>query len=279
MSSYDYDLWYEYFQDPEAVKYYVTVNYVQFASASLLFYDFFLTFGDEVQIFYRRRRKLPTLLIVLIRYNAFLSAAATLLADVRFTKDSGPYLTEATQNTYIPVAAAAFSVAFELLCWLLTVMKTWKNHRVHLKNGVQTRLSTLLLRDGSFYFVMLVVLAAFEIVGSFELALPKGIGASFSQSLIPIFTTRFIARLRQTVEGDGSLRTVEVSDVNFQRDPAFSHTRVAAAFGGEIHMVYEEGEPADGEADTSEQNASDSNRGDSEEYEAEAGSSRGKEEC
>ncbi|KAI0749762.1 hypothetical protein C8Q80DRAFT_1078324, partial [Daedaleopsis nitida] len=56
----------------------------------LLFYDFFLTFGDEVQIFYRRRRKLPTLLIVLIRYNAFLSAAATLLADVRFTKDSGP---------------------------------------------------------------------------------------------------------------------------------------------------------------------------------------------
>ncbi|KAI0749761.1 hypothetical protein C8Q80DRAFT_1163836 [Daedaleopsis nitida] len=95
---------------------------------------------------------------------------------------------------------------------------------------------------------MLVVLAAFEIVGSF---LPKGIGASFSQS------------------GDGSLRTVEVSDVNFQRDPAFSHTRVAAAFG----------EPADGEANTSDQNTSDSDRGDSEEYEAKAGSSHGKEEC
>ncbi|KAH9847240.1 hypothetical protein C2E23DRAFT_849498 [Lenzites betulinus] len=104
---------------------------------------------------------------------------------------------------YFPIICSVTGIVYELLCLLLTVGKTLSLYRDQREMGMSTRLTSLLLHDGSLYFAVLAILAVINIISA---TIPIGILPAFTQvnadsarALTPILITRFIANLR-TVE-------------------------------------------------------------------------------
>ena len=48
----------------------------------------------------------------------------------------------------MPIASSAISIGYEVLCFALTVAKTFSTYREQRKIGMRTPLSMLFLRDG-----------------------------------------------------------------------------------------------------------------------------------
>ncbi|KAI0661817.1 hypothetical protein C8Q70DRAFT_679870 [Cubamyces menziesii] len=53
---------------------------------------------------------------------------------------------------YVPLVASATNMAYELLCFVLVVSKTYRGYRVPHGSKTQPQLTYLLIRDGSLYF-------------------------------------------------------------------------------------------------------------------------------
>ncbi|KAI0649488.1 hypothetical protein C8Q79DRAFT_924726 [Trametes meyenii] len=95
-------------------------------------------------------------------------------------------------------------MAYEVICLVLTVIKTFHLYR-HLSFSVrsQTRLSGLLLRDGSLYFVVMIILGVVNIVSVTAIKDRSNqresfLGAALTKRLAELLTTRFISNLRRT---------------------------------------------------------------------------------
>ncbi|KAI0671374.1 hypothetical protein C8Q78DRAFT_1078204 [Trametes maxima] len=123
-------------------------------------------------------------------------------------------------SIYVPAATSAINMAYEILCFSLTVAKTYKTYRAHLNMGTQTQLTDLLLRDGSLYFLAMIILGVFNIVSS---TLPNesfpgnSINDAFSRSLVAILITRFIVNLTENARGYAtSPDTLPSSTVRFR---------------------------------------------------------------
>ncbi|EIW57177.1 uncharacterized protein TRAVEDRAFT_48227 [Trametes versicolor FP-101664 SS1] len=83
---------------------------------------------------------------------------------------------------YFPIVSSAVSIVYELLCLLLTMAKTFSLYREQQKVGISTRLTALLLHDGSLYFAVLTVLAVITIVAA---SIPPGSPICKSTMLLP----------------------------------------------------------------------------------------------
>ncbi|KAI0760961.1 hypothetical protein BD413DRAFT_251591 [Trametes elegans] len=112
---------------------------------------------------------------------------------------------------YFPIISSATTIVYELLCLLLTVLKTFSLYQEQRRLGISARLTSLLLRDGSIYFAALSALAVLNIVAA---TIPPGslpmdfqVNTVVARVLTPILITRFIVALR-TVD----LATSSVSD-------------------------------------------------------------------
>lgn len=53
-----------------------------------------------------------------------------------------------TMTDSVPIAASAVSIVYELLCVMLTLIKTFDTYRRGRKVGMRAPLARLLLRDG-----------------------------------------------------------------------------------------------------------------------------------
>ncbi|KAI0671377.1 hypothetical protein C8Q78DRAFT_1078207 [Trametes maxima] len=105
-------------------------------------------------------------------------------------------------RTSAPIVTSAINMAYELICLVLTVIKTFRLYR-HLSFSLrsQTRLSGLLLRDGSLYFAVMIILGVVNIVSvtAPDSTFPGGgINEAFGRTLVVVLTTRFISNLRRT---------------------------------------------------------------------------------
>ncbi|KAI0635528.1 hypothetical protein C8Q77DRAFT_574105 [Trametes polyzona] len=127
--------------------------------------------------------------------------------------------------TYLPIITSAIGIVYELLCLILTVLKTFSLHREQRINRMSTQLTSLLLRDGSVYFAVLTALAVVNIIVA---SMPPGslpadiqVNNSIARALTPILLTRLIATLRVIGNGPssggiGADTAVDLSTVRFR---------------------------------------------------------------
>ncbi|KAI0635527.1 hypothetical protein C8Q77DRAFT_1155324 [Trametes polyzona] len=83
---------------------------------------------------------------------------------------------------YFPIITSAIGIVYEGLCLLLTVIKTFSLYREQRAMGMSTKLTSLLLRDGSLYFGVLTLLAVLNIVSA---SIPPGSLPTDLQTFIP----------------------------------------------------------------------------------------------
>ncbi|KAL4246677.1 hypothetical protein ABKN59_008872 [Abortiporus biennis] len=122
----------------------------------------------------------------------------------------------------------ALMLASDVLLIVLTWVKTWSVRRSSAKFGFKTPLATLLLRDGTVYFVIILVIQIFAIISS---QVGSGfilwdVWTYFAQILIVIFLCRFMLNLRgvnlgSTIQDESQLATSQnntltrLSDLHF----------------------------------------------------------------
>ncbi|KAH9847226.1 hypothetical protein C2E23DRAFT_742194 [Lenzites betulinus] len=142
--------------------------------------------------------------------------------------------------TAVPIIVSSIGIVYELLCLLMTVYKTISVYRLRRRSGHPgAALTTLLLRDGSLYFIVMAVLSLVNIVAAAIPSVPSNVqlNAVFGRALTPILTTRFIAHLQEINNED----TVDHSTIHFTTHP--HRTRVFTSIGGPISFLEDDDVP------------------------------------
>ncbi|KAI0366145.1 hypothetical protein BV20DRAFT_952893 [Pilatotrama ljubarskyi] len=145
--------------------------------------------------------------------------------------------------TTVPAAISAVNLTYEVLCLVLTVIKTVGLRRGLSDSGIQMHLTHLLLRDGELHR-----LSAMTILGVLNIAsatvkfqhpktFPMGnnLNEAFSRSLVPMLTVRFIANLKNA----GLEQSTYITQVDAVSTLRFSppSERVFASVAGPLHLV------------------------------------------
>ncbi|KAI0365086.1 hypothetical protein BV20DRAFT_954980 [Pilatotrama ljubarskyi] len=125
---------------------------------------------------------------------------------------------------YFSITTKATTLAADAILVILTWIKTFGIVRASLQTGMRTPLATLLLRDGTAYFLVLLVIQLITIVSnevgtSVKLTIWL-VWPYFEQAIIVIFHSRFMLDLRGLYfaeSGDRDTTTsLHFSDVKFQ---------------------------------------------------------------
>ncbi|EMD31619.1 hypothetical protein CERSUDRAFT_78066 [Gelatoporia subvermispora B] len=100
-----------------------------------------------------------------------------------------------TTNTRLEIIAVVPSIIADTTILVLTWWKTWATVQMSRKHNVKTPLMTLLLRDGTLYFVGFLSLIALNIAGLSTNVFTYA--TAFIQPLCSIIITHFLLNLRQ----------------------------------------------------------------------------------
>ncbi|TCD64640.1 hypothetical protein EIP91_003842 [Steccherinum ochraceum] len=195
-----------------------TANFCAVAAATLLFYDFFLTLGDEIKCVWKGKFSGVTVLFVLNRYVTIVYRALMLIQLMPWNTNA---LTEAQADTVDIDSFSIFNRVFAMtadaiiliLTWIRTagIMRTFK-----LK--VKTSLGLMLLRDGTIFFVFLLTLNAINLVAI--KAQRFGAVPAISDVVTSILISRFLLNLRgvyvvNEIVTSSSFHPSRMSDVRF----------------------------------------------------------------
>jgi len=112
-------------------------------------------------------------------------------------------------GTRVPVIVA------DTIVLVVTWIKTWNTHRKALKNNIRTPVATMLLRDGTVYFLGLLSLNILNIVGTSTNVFAYA--TDFTTPLSSIIITHFSLNLRQVAYGPQS-------NVDDSHSPSFVQT-------------------------------------------------------
>ncbi|KAJ3483238.1 hypothetical protein NLI96_g6457 [Meripilus lineatus] len=208
-----------------------SLDYSSLPLPVLLIYEVFSTFDDEVNVIWKRKFSLPSLLYFSIRIGA--------LAYFVINESTAFYSPE--DITHNPEAASAGLVQLEpsyvwaffhpyryrlllpeivlhLFIMALTWVKTYGIKQDARKAGFEASLVTLLIRDGTLYFGghllinIIGIIINYTIPGDGELS-PL---SSYSYTFSSILFTRFILNLRLVDNDSKSIdTTLHYSSINF----------------------------------------------------------------
>ncbi|KAI0707077.1 hypothetical protein C8Q76DRAFT_860290 [Earliella scabrosa] len=136
-----------------------------------------------------------------------------------------------------PVSGCMLSLPDNSVLGALEVTYTYGTYKSGRSTGINTPLSTLLLRDGSLYFVVFTALAVLDIAAGLarDSQLPDGIISTFSRSLIPILLTRFIARIRQVRDHGDSVLDSAAIPMTTMNDARHNHSRFLSSVSGALN--------------------------------------------
>ncbi|EMD31613.1 hypothetical protein CERSUDRAFT_100282 [Gelatoporia subvermispora B] len=209
----------------------ILANYCAVATATVVLYDHICTTPQEVQLiwgskltstmvlFYANRWLILTYAILSIMLELFHSGTnfvSTFILTELAPIDAGRPRVEI--GLRLPVIIA------DIVVLVLTWWKTWATVRMARELDVKTPLMTLLLRDGTLYFVALLSLNALNIAGFATNVFT--FASTFSIPLSSIIITHFLLNLRQLAHAsdDDNSRPSFVRD----RDPDQVHSRTSS---------------------------------------------------
>ncbi|KAL1945435.1 hypothetical protein VTO73DRAFT_2286 [Trametes versicolor] len=203
-------------------------NYCIVASSALLWFDFVLTLPDEYRRIWTRKLTGATVIYLLMRYVAvieriFFVLELTLPQTCGGITHTDDVLTILNYFSFtVSIAAKATTIAADGILIVMTWIRTFGINKDAFKMGFNTPLATLILRDGTAYFMVLLVIQMITIVSNqighaltIWLVWPY-----FDQVITVIFLSRFILDLRaiHLKMGDGREidTTLHLSDVKFE---------------------------------------------------------------
>ncbi|KAI9000655.1 hypothetical protein BD414DRAFT_8963 [Trametes punicea] len=106
-------------------------------------------------------------------------------------------------SVYLPIALSVVNMLYEFLCFGLTIVKTYRVYQTMRELHLETpsSLTYLLLRNGSLYFIVMIICGIVNVISA---TMPDSspfsgwaLNEYFGRSLVPILTMRFIADLRR----------------------------------------------------------------------------------
>ncbi|KAI0667272.1 hypothetical protein C8Q78DRAFT_1082392 [Trametes maxima] len=235
-------------------------NYCIIASSILLFIDWSMTFTDEVQRIWGRRFTGATAVFLLTRYVAmaertvlvtsvFLPAMEDKLSYVRGVHDAphawdlgkrmdthrvpgSPYT--CANNRYPGIVSRAAALAIDTTVLVFTWIRTLGMKRESHRLGLETPLVTLLLRDGTIYFAIILFVQVFSIVSESAGSdfILWDVWPYFDQVLTVIFSCRFMLNLRGIYLADSADETTFTSgDTHFPRSGNLSMLHFSSVVG------------------------------------------------
>ncbi|THH00541.1 hypothetical protein EW026_g2018 [Hermanssonia centrifuga] len=205
----------------EEYEAFITATYI--AYAILIVYEYVITLRHEVGMMWQMKHTGATWLFILNRYLMLVNITVQCLPV--YSQRYGSYyyvyitrlpllhtyrgcgvtlrLVEAITMAQYLVFALVLATRFcmiiaDIIVLALTWMKTYRNSREFLRMNMGVSLSILLLRDGTIYFVVLLVMNIAQIcvenVPRLQVLSPV---ITFVNNLTPILTSRFLINLRQ----------------------------------------------------------------------------------
>ncbi|EMD31616.1 hypothetical protein CERSUDRAFT_100286 [Gelatoporia subvermispora B] len=223
-------------------------NYCTFASAALVLYDHICTISQEMQLIWGSN---VTSTMVLFHANRWLILAYAILNLAQMSPQSCAVLNYAgdaldlclfvlwaafsgirvyalsggsrllslgvTLLSLVPVVAISTElckVAADTIVLFITWLKTWSTIRMAREHNVKTPLMTMLLRDGTLYFLGLLSLNVLNLAGQVTNVFTRA--SAFSTPLSAIIITHFLINLRQLADVSANV----ISDPSFVREGA-----------------------------------------------------------
>ncbi|OCH87695.1 hypothetical protein OBBRIDRAFT_837171 [Obba rivulosa] len=196
----------------------ITNNYYSLASCVFVLYDHGTTLSREIDLMWGRKWTSVTMLFYLNRFAVFAWAIlqelnflplATLPVD-GFSKYAG------SEDPLVAVATRTSVIAADILILFVTWSKTYGTLRNARRSDIKVPISTLLLRDGTLYFIVLLVVNIMNIVGWYTDVFVET-ASLFSTPLSSIIITHFLLNLRQAAnapEDDNHVDTLYLSFVH-----------------------------------------------------------------
>ncbi|TCD64638.1 hypothetical protein EIP91_003840 [Steccherinum ochraceum] len=162
-------------------------NFCFHASTALLFYEYLLTFSDEIRCVWKARFSGVTLLYIFARYSTIAYRVFMIVQWAKWAR-SDVALSDSTAG----------------IAWSFMTLK------------MNTSLGGLLLRDGSIYFALLLVLNVFLALEHSALNAASG---AMADVIVSILISRFILNLRRVYFAleDETDQGIKFSTVRFAR--------------------------------------------------------------
>ncbi|OCH92064.1 hypothetical protein OBBRIDRAFT_833767 [Obba rivulosa] len=118
-----------------------------------------------------------------------------------------------------PITDRSCAIAADVIVLLVTWSKTWSVKRSADRAGISTPLVTMLLKDGTVYFILLLALNIFQIVG-WVTGIFLYAETYFTTPLSSIIITHFLLNLRQVGHSQVAHDTLSLSRPSFVRSLA-----------------------------------------------------------
>ncbi|TBU62403.1 hypothetical protein BD310DRAFT_974219 [Dichomitus squalens] len=214
-----------------------------FASSALLAYDYTLTFGNEVALFWTSGHKSgATVLFVLNRYIT-LAAQCMNLAP----------LPSSVKNTTVEVVTRSSLIASDLVVLYVTWYRTYATAKLSLREGGPGRktFASIILLDGTMYFMTLLILNILHL--SFTLtgvaARPyfiTSVVALLEEPLTSILTSRFLINLQKAQRKlDDTSESVSLGEVAFQPQMSRNTSRFIGSLGAQLSFDEDDSEESE----------------------------------
>ncbi|KAI1784403.1 hypothetical protein LXA43DRAFT_1101440 [Ganoderma leucocontextum] len=239
--------------------------YCNYAACVILVYDWFLCLGQEVRFIWNWHSKVTSSLLVyafsryamlaqlllVVATNYPMSDLVCSTARILLDNTNGPTIALSSDN----VVWRGSQLAAELLVVGITWWYSYQSYRIQKGIKIGKTISSLLIYNGSLYFLFLATLYILAIIfGTTSNLLDGGsdvldfIGV-FYDPLTSILTCRFILSLRQFDTSPASLACSETGSrvrehtasrdiLQFAAQPSDSLPAFIASFAGPVHLDY-----------------------------------------
>ncbi|THG96397.1 hypothetical protein EW026_g5432 [Hermanssonia centrifuga] len=201
-------------------------SYTDIAMLALAVYEYTITVGREIQLVWKRPKTGSVWLFLATRYLMILSFVPQIIpvASSMYVEYVMPLCAshafyracrvDLIFNDVFYVAQFLVSglelsvrlsmIAADILVLVLTWMKTYRNYKEATRVGLQAKVSSLLLRDGTTYFIALLLMNIAQVVLKTlpSLGGDSPIGISVISTLNPILISRFLLNLREAGQSD-----------------------------------------------------------------------------
>ncbi|KAI0689551.1 hypothetical protein BC835DRAFT_1418437 [Cytidiella melzeri] len=127
---------------------------------------------------------------------------------------------------YLTLVTRLTAMLADILVLVATWMKTWVTYKEGLRAGLKVPIASLLIRDGTLYFMALLLMNVYQIIGNTSPALALGdSGTIYISVLTPMLISRFLLNLRRVsleVEDEALSTTSRFSALQFRHPVSLS---------------------------------------------------------
>ncbi|KAJ8464088.1 hypothetical protein ONZ51_g9821 [Trametes cubensis] len=183
-------------------------SYCGIAGFAMVLYEYIVTLGDEVDLFWKRKISSASIIFFLNRYLTILgyvldSGTFHVQTDIMFVpaQRAPRRSTRLILVLAVTIISRSSAIGADFLVVMVTWWKTRKSMKLYKEANIQTSYGSLMLRDGTVYFLVLLILNVLHMVLTLLAYTEAFIAVSyvsiFTDPMMSILVSRFLLDLRQ----------------------------------------------------------------------------------